>query len=397
MEESNESYPAHQFCLAFPDLNDLEMDALVADIKAHGLIHPIVLWDDKGREPSRILDGRHRLEACRRADIEPTFVVYEGSDPKAHTVSLNMHRRNLTPTERLNIYEDLYPQAFEKNPVGRPEKKNLIIDQVSIPAIASATGVGEATVRRRKDAKELPAPLYEKVREGVISNDAGAWLADQDADHVADATPDLLAGVKPTVAVARAKNRSVSSQPPPSVPDGKFAVVYADPPWSMVAGKMNPEYGQGAHGYSTENDDAIRKWALEHAAVAADNAYLFLWAVAPRLPFALDVVAMLGFEYVTNVVWWKSPRRRTVSRVTRIQHEHLLVGAKGNPPSASKVAGSAAFASVFDLPRQRHSVKPAGIRDALDALLDQLDMHPRVAFHQRDEWSGWKCVGREIK
>jgi N6-adenosine-specific RNA methylase IME4 len=42
--------------------------------------------------------------------------------------------------------------------------------------------------------------------------------------------------------------------------------------------------------------------AVDVASIAARDAVLFLWATAPMLPQALDVMAAWGFEYRTNFV-----------------------------------------------------------------------------------------------
>jgi ParB-like chromosome segregation protein Spo0J len=52
----------HPVAALFPMLADDELDELVADIKARGLLQPIVL-DAEGR----VLDGRNRLAACEIA------------------------------------------------------------------------------------------------------------------------------------------------------------------------------------------------------------------------------------------------------------------------------------------------------------------------------------------
>jgi hypothetical protein len=67
--------------------------SLVADIKNNGLIEPIVLFEGK------IIDGRHRYEACRLAGIEPRFAEYTGDDPLQFVRSLNVHRRHLSESQ----------------------------------------------------------------------------------------------------------------------------------------------------------------------------------------------------------------------------------------------------------------------------------------------------------
>ena len=85
----------HEAAALFPMLPDDELAELAEDIKANGLVHPIVL-DDEGV----LIDGRNRLAACRLAGVPPRFTSLNGHDPVAYILSVNVARRNLTKGQR---------------------------------------------------------------------------------------------------------------------------------------------------------------------------------------------------------------------------------------------------------------------------------------------------------
>jgi hypothetical protein len=86
-------------------MSDEELADLAADIKANGLIHPIVT-DASGKV---LIDGRNRLAACKLAGVEPTFRGLNGEDPAAFIVSVNLARRNLTKGQQAMALAMIYP------------------------------------------------------------------------------------------------------------------------------------------------------------------------------------------------------------------------------------------------------------------------------------------------
>lgn len=82
----------HEAANLFP-MEEETLGELAADIKKHGQRVPIELMDGK------ILDGRRRYKACGIAKVEPKFVEVHELDPVAYVLSLNLHRRNLTPSQ----------------------------------------------------------------------------------------------------------------------------------------------------------------------------------------------------------------------------------------------------------------------------------------------------------
>lgn len=86
-------YEFHEAANIFP-LDEEHLDELAEDIRQNGQQFPIELMD------GRILDGRRRYLACKKARIEPEFKKVEVADPVDYVLSLNLHRRHLTPSQR---------------------------------------------------------------------------------------------------------------------------------------------------------------------------------------------------------------------------------------------------------------------------------------------------------
>jgi ParB-like chromosome segregation protein Spo0J len=133
----------HPLADLFPLMEGEEFDALVADIKAHGLREPIVLLDGK------ILDGRNRYRACLAAGVEPTLenhfsAHHSTGEALAFIISKNIHRRHLTAEQKRDLIAKLIEVA--------PEKSDRAIAKQ-----AKVAGKTVASVRREKEARaEIP-------------------------------------------------------------------------------------------------------------------------------------------------------------------------------------------------------------------------------------------------
>jgi ParB-like chromosome segregation protein Spo0J len=101
----------HPIADLFPLMEGTDFDALVADIKAHGLIEPIWLYEDK------ILDGRNRYRACLDAGVDPRYRNHYGDHASAvaYVISANIHRRHLSPEKKRELIEQLIVASPEKS------------------------------------------------------------------------------------------------------------------------------------------------------------------------------------------------------------------------------------------------------------------------------------------
>src|SRR5438309_7233403 len=86
---------------------------------------------------------------------------------------------------------------------------------------------------------------------------------------------------------------------------GKFGTILADPPWRFQnrTGKMAPEHRRLSR-YGTMTVDEVSALPVEEA--AAEKAHLYLWVPNALLAEGLQVMDAWGFQYKTNLVWFKT-------------------------------------------------------------------------------------------
>jgi N6-adenosine-specific RNA methylase IME4/ParB-like chromosome segregation protein Spo0J len=372
----------HPLADIFPMVEGTEFDELVADIREHGLHEPIVVFE------GLVLDGRNRLRACEAAGIEPTFTVYTGDDPVSYVISLNLRRRHLDESQRAMVAAKLATlkhgdnQHSEGLPIGRSSE---------------LLNVGERTVARAREVQEHGIPeLVHAVEQGAVSVSAAADLATLSAQEqrevVARGEQEILRAAQEIRArkaekrrAERIANLTKISGASPLRQDRKYPIVYADPAWTFhLYGPDAPRVAE--RHYPTMTTDAI--CALAVANLTTPDAVLFLWAPAPLLTDALNVMTAWGFEYVTNMVWVKD--KIGVGHWVRNRHELLLIGRRGDFPTPEPADRPD---SVIEAPRREHSQKPDEAYELIERMYPEL---PKIELFARQRRPGWEVWGNEV-
>src|SRR5689334_15953251 len=86
--------PVHPAANIFPMMTADEYQAHKEDVRVNGQRAAVV------RHGGAILDGRNRYRACMELGVEPKFEDYAGNDTVGYVVSHNLHRRQLSSSQR---------------------------------------------------------------------------------------------------------------------------------------------------------------------------------------------------------------------------------------------------------------------------------------------------------
>lgn len=171
----------------------------------------------------------------------------------------------------------------------------------------------------------------------------------------------------------------------------RYGVIYADPewrfePWSRETGMDRaPE-----NHYPTTATRIIAERPV--ASIAADDCALFIWATAPMLYAAYQVLEGWGFAYKTHFVWAKkrSGEARGPGYWATGEHEILILATRGQPPAPTP---GAQWPSLFIAPVGRHSEKPERAYELIEAYFPNV---PKIELNARARRVGWEAWGAEV-
>ncbi len=177
MSTTQTQYEIHPAATIFPMMDEVSFAALKADIEKNGQQKWITFYQGK------VLDGRNRLRACLELGIEPEGeeIDDDGSgqfDPYQWVLSMNLHRRHLTESQRAMIGGRLATLRIghvksqrEKDgvPIGTPstsleESANMLnVARRSVARAKQVLDAGSKEIIEAVDSGALPVSFAAKV------------------------------------------------------------------------------------------------------------------------------------------------------------------------------------------------------------------------------------------
>ena len=412
----------HPIANLFPLIEGEDFSRLVADINEHGLQEKIVLREGK------ILDGRNRYRALVSLDrfdqfrdtIDFDHLAFTHAaprDPLVWVLSKNLHRRHLSESQRAMVAAKLATlepgrPSLWKKPADLPDSSHVEQDveqQPPTPGLTQAEAadtmhVSERSVRSaRKVIEQGDDDLVAAVERGEIAVSKAEGLAglpkDQQKELIRSADPAALYAIikenKAQKSAEKKQRREVREAElagrQRALPEKRYGVIYADPEWKFEPYSRETGMDRAADNHYPTSELADIK-ARDVAAIAADDCVLFLWATAPMLPQALEVMAAWGFTYKSHTIWRKADDDGLMLGTGywfRNGHELLLVGTRGK---AVAPAMGEQFPSVIDHPALRHSEKPGRFAELIEAYFPNL---PKIELNARATRPGWDAWGLE--
>ncbi|MCR6655601.1 MAG: MT-A70 family methyltransferase [Opitutus sp.] len=174
---------------------------------------------------------------------------------------------------------------------------------------------------------------------------------------------------------------------------GKFGTILADPPWQFAnrTGKMAPEHKR-LRRYPTMTLQEIKE--LPVPMLAADKSHLYLWVPNALLQDGLDTMKAWGFEYKSNIVWFKvrkdgGPDGRGVGFYFRNVTELLLFGVRGKKNRT--LAPGRRQVNMLATRKREHSRKP----DEIYPLIESCSRGPFLELFARERRRNWTVWGNE--
>jgi N6-adenosine-specific RNA methylase IME4 len=184
----------------------------------------------------------------------------------------------------------------------------------------------------------------------------------------------------------------------PILPDKKYDIIYADPPWDyggktqfdktskskeVIDFSKNIFISSANFEYPTVKTSILKQMPIGQ--ITKEDCLLFMWVTNPHLAQGIELGQAWGFEYKTvGFVWDKmihNPGQYTMSYC-----ELCLIFKKGKIPTPR---GARNIKQLIRVPRMEHSRKPIEVLNNIDKMFPTQSKIELFARHKPVGWDVW--------
>lgn len=188
----------------------------------------------------------------------------------------------------------------------------------------------------------------------------------------------------------------------PQLPNKKFDIIYADPPWDYGGklqfdksskSKKNIDFSKNifistaAFKYPTLKTNEFIKLPVNE--IAKDDCLLFMWTSNPHLAQAIELGTAWGFKYRTIAFVWDKMNHNP-GQYTLSYCEICLLFKRGRIP---RPRGARNVKQLISAPRKGHSEKPIEVLQGIERMFPT---QARIELFARKKVKGWSAWGLDV-
>lgn len=178
----------------------------------------------------------------------------------------------------------------------------------------------------------------------------------------------------------------------PKLPNKKFDIIYADPPWDYNK-KLQYDISKSLYistasfKYPTMKTSEMMEIPIHK--IVKDDCLLFMWTTNPHLQQAIELGKAWGFEYRTVAFVWDkmnhNPGKYTLSNC-----ELCLLFKHGRIPNPR---GARNVKQLIKIPRKGHSEKPIEVMQGIEKMFPE---QKKIELFAREKYEGWDSWGLDL-
>ena len=359
-----------------PPLTDDELSSLKESIRTKDQLESVKVKEDKILGKYIVLDGHHRVQILRELGKDVKIEVMNFDDPleeKIFVIEINLQRRQLSNVNRVRLASMLVKLekklAKKRKQATLPKKGQKGFQSMSMQHCNNTGRVNEIVAKKSGLSARTVAKLQKIIRNGS-----------------AEQIKKIESGNKSISAVEREINKKLFKTKERPLPDGKYDVVYADPPYHY------DREGSGSPPYPTLTKEEIinlkDKTGRQITDLFAKDCVIFTWTPRPKVWEAGEILRAWGFEPKTAKIWRKVKDGKS-QRGTAVYYwsttEVLILATKGSPGTPDYIPED-----YLEAPRgEKHSEKPEEVRKEIEKMYPNRKYLELFGRKKVKDWTVW--------